>query len=122
MYARIIEGRVAELSEVPFALGPSECALIVECPDEVKVGWVFNGSVCAAPNPDTAILAQIAELEAMQTPRLLREAMLGKECVVLKPGCCINGMSPAVAVAHLDENLDILRAQLAGELYYQTPD
>ena len=77
-------------------------------------------AAAAAVAADQALKAQIAALEAMQTPRLLREAMLGLSCTVYKPGCCIDGMTPAAAMAHIDAQADILRAQLTGDVYYQS--
>ena len=72
-----------------------------------------------ARTPNAAILAQIAVLEALQTPRLLREAMKKKACVVNKPGTIIHGLSPDDAMDALDEALEALRAQLVGDVYYQ---
>jgi hypothetical protein len=71
------------------------------------------------PDPNAAILAQIAVLEALQTPRLVREAMKKKACVVNKPGTIIHGLSPDDAMDALDEALEALRAQLVGDVYYQ---
>ena len=69
---------------------------------------------------NAAILAQIAGLEALQTPRLTREAMKKKACVVNKPGTIIHGLAPDDAVDAIDTALDALRAQLVGGVYYQT--
>lgn len=67
------------------------------------------------------IRAQIAELEAMMTPRLIREAMMGKTCTVNKPGCCIDGLTPAAALETIDTRVAELRSQLAEAVYYQAP-
>jgi hypothetical protein len=68
---------------------------------------------------DAAILAQIADLEALQTPRLVREAQKKKACTINKPGCVIDGMSPEDAMDAIDAAADALRAQLVNPVYYQ---
>lgn len=65
--------------------------------------------------------AQIAALEAMQTPRLIREAVMGLDCTVNKPGSCIHGLTPAAALAALDAQIAALRAQISSDVYYQGP-
>jgi hypothetical protein len=65
------------------------------------------------------LLAQIADLESLQTPRLLREALKKKSCTVNKPGTIIHGLSPKDAVDTLDEAIDALRAQIVGGVHYQ---
>lgn len=89
--------------------------------EERDVSGEEFAALCAPPppGPDAAVLSQIATLEALQTPRLLREALLGKTRPVNKPGCCIDGMSPTAAVAYIDTQLDVLRAQLAEQPLYQ---
>ena len=42
MYARIVDGRVAEFFDEMPTLGSTECALIVECPNETQAGWLFE--------------------------------------------------------------------------------
>lgn len=50
MYARIIEGRVAQLTEDEPALAPGECALIVEVHDwAVQPGWLWTPEGFSAP-------------------------------------------------------------------------
>lgn len=70
MYARIIDGRVAELTENLPALGSGECALIVEVGPEVRPGWLWTPQgCCAPPEPpeltfDEARAAKMAEIIA----------------------------------------------------------
>lgn len=53
MYARIIDGHVAELTENTPGLGPTECAHIVEVGLGVRVGWIWTPDGCVpAPEPD----------------------------------------------------------------------
>lgn len=68
---------------------------------------------------DAAILAQLDALEALQTPRLVCEAILNTDCTVSKPGCCIDGMTPLAALAEIAAQKAALRAQLTGSVYYQ---
>ncbi|SNS00507.1 hypothetical protein SAMN04488503_2298 [Humidesulfovibrio mexicanus] len=85
MYARIIDGRVAERTEKMPALGETECALIVEVDADVQVGWLWTPEGCVAPtappapDPNAAIDAEILALEATVTQRRLREALLTDE-------------------------------------------
>lgn len=82
MYARIVCGKVAELTADKPVLAAGECAQIVECDAAVQVGWLWTPDGCAAPaapaapDPNAAIDAQIAALEATQTPRRMRDAAL----------------------------------------------
>jgi hypothetical protein len=105
---------------VGFSYDPVRDAFIPPCPKE---GSVLNEETCLwetpSPDPDEDILAQLAELEAMQTPRLLREAMMGLTCTVNKPGCCIHGLTPSEALAAIGAQADALRAQLSHAVYYQ---
>jgi len=48
MYAQIIDGRVAALTEAPVPLSP-----IVEVGPEVQVGWLWTPQGCVAP-PESA--------------------------------------------------------------------
>ena len=119
MRVRIVEGRVAELDPV---LGDEECAMIVDVAPEVRVGWFWSPKGCTTPpalDPNADIDAQILALEALQTPRLLREALKKKSCTVNKPGTIIHGLSPEDAIDAIDDALTALRAQLVGEVYYQ---
>lgn len=121
MYAVIIEGVVVELRETD-TIGPAESAIIVECGNEVQVGWRLEAGAFVPPpepDPNAKILTQIDELEALQTPRLLREAMKKKACVVNKPGTIVHGLSPSAAIDALDATLEDLRGQLSGTVYYQ---
>ncbi|HWR04376.1 MAG TPA: hypothetical protein VN419_10200 [Humidesulfovibrio sp.] len=84
MYASIINGSVCEVTE---AL-PAPGALFLECGENVRGGWVIQGGTCVAPepepaeNPNAAIDAQIAVLEAAQH-RATRELLLGSDSAVL---------------------------------------
>lgn len=68
MYARIINGRVAELTEAPPVLHPGECALIVEVFDwDVRVGWLWTPEGFAPmpePTLEQAKAAKLAEIIA----------------------------------------------------------
>lgn len=88
MYASIIEGKVAELTEDFPALAPGECAHIEACGEEVGLGWTWTPGGFTAPpeppepsepDPNAAIDAQIAALEAQQTLRRMRDALLTPE-------------------------------------------
>lgn len=82
MYAIIIEGRVAVLTEDM----PPAGSMCTETFDwDVRPGWVLSGGVLVAPpapDPNAAVDVRIAELEARVTQRRLRDAALtdaGKE-------------------------------------------
>lgn len=112
MYARIVDGKVAELTEDLPALGSTECALIVEVHDwDVQEGWLFLGGQCVPPPDPTpaelnaALDAQIIALEAKQA-RPLREIDLGQGDVVDS-----EGKTPTMRLQALDEQIAALRAQ-----------
>lgn len=74
MYARIIDGHVAELfGEVP-TLGQVECALIVEVGAEVRVGWTWAPGGCSGPTLAQAKLAKLGVVLAAA------DAFLGQRC------------------------------------------
>jgi hypothetical protein len=80
MYARIVCGKVAGVTADKPALAAGECAQIVECGPSAQIGWAWTpGQGCVAPaapaqpDPNAAIDAQIAALEAQQTPRRMRD-------------------------------------------------
>lgn len=53
MYARIIDGLVAETTKDMPELGPTECAHIVEVGPGVCVGWIWSPGGCVPPpEPD----------------------------------------------------------------------
>lgn len=117
MYAGIINNRVAKLTEDKPDLAPGECALIVEVGPEVQVGWLWTPEGCVAPpvpviNPNAALFAQIAALEALQTSRLVRESLLKKQPPISDPASPLNGKTPAEAIAYIDAQIEALRAQL----------
>lgn len=117
--ALIVEGKVVGFDP---GVAAGACALVVDVEDGVEIGWAWTPAGCAppaGPHPDEALLAEIAELEAMQTPRLLREAMMNKNCTVTKPGCCIDGMTPAQALEAIEDRVAELRGQLSAVQYYQ---
>lgn len=82
MYARIIDGLVAEITKDMPELGPTECAHIVEVGPGVRVGWIWTPGGCVpppeppAPDPNAAVNAAILALECTVTQRRLREAAL----------------------------------------------
>ena len=87
MYARIICGQVAELTEDFPTPAPGECAHIEECDPEVQPGWTWTPEGItppeppepSEPDPNAEIDAQITALEATVTQRRLREAVLTSE-------------------------------------------
>lgn len=117
--ALIVDGKVAGFNP---EIAPGSCALVADVVDEAEIGWLWQpgGRMApAAPDPDKALLAQISSLEAMQTPRLVREAMMNKTCTVEKPGCCIDGLTPVQALEAIDTRAAELREQLSTTQYYQ---
>lgn len=82
MFARIIGGIVSQVTEDFPTLAPGECAHIEPCGQDVQPGWSWTpGGFTAppepsAPDPNAALDAQIAALEAQQTPRRIRDALL----------------------------------------------
>jgi hypothetical protein len=86
---------------------------------EVVVGEPVLDEAAQTAAADEAIKAQIREIEALLTPRLVLEADCGEECTVNKPGCCIDGLSPVAARAQINTELKALRAQIVGDVYYQ---
>ena len=81
MYARIVGGIVAEITAVMPKLEAGECAHIEDCGEDVQPGYAWSpaGFVPPIVGPNDLIDAQIAGLEAQQTPRRLREAALTEE-------------------------------------------
>lgn len=68
-----------------------------------------------------AIRDQLRALEALLTPRLVCEALAGETCIVNKPGCCIDGLTPAQAAEAINIQAKALRAQLTSPPLYQNP-
>lgn len=64
MYARIIQGRVAELFDEMPTLGQAECALIVECAEGSQIGWDFVGGEVVEPSADDLLDAAITAISA----------------------------------------------------------
>lgn len=84
MYAIIVDGKVAEVTEgLPLA-----GAMFLECGEQVLPGWTVEGGACVAPepapqpDPNACIDARIAELEAGQH-RATRELLLVADAAVL---------------------------------------
>ena len=78
MYARIVGGQVAELTEDMPELAPGECALIVEAGTEVQVGWLWTPQGCVPPQepqPDPKAVAYSYLLADAQTLDDLRDAV-----------------------------------------------
>lgn len=113
MYAVIVDGVVTELWETA-VLGPKESAFIVECGDEVRVGWRLEGGEFAPapePDPNAEIDARIQALEALQTPRLLREALRQKQVQIEDAASVLHGLTPEQAIAFIDTQVEALREQ-----------
>lgn len=64
MYAKIVQGHVAELFDEMPALGPSECALIMECGEETKVGWIMTNGQIYGPSTDDGLELSILQIVA----------------------------------------------------------
>ncbi|MHC1753361.1 hypothetical protein [Humidesulfovibrio sp.] len=117
MYAVIIDGTVAELLAVIPALGPGESAVIMPCGANVQPGWRLEAGVLAPPppapepSPNADIDAQILALEALQTPRLLREALRKKQVQIEDAASVLHGLTPEEAIAFIDTQVEGLRAQ-----------
>jgi hypothetical protein len=85
MYARIVDGVVAQVVVDMPVLGAGECAHIARVADDVEVGWLWTADGCVAPpsapepDPNAGIDAQILALEATVTQRRMREAALTDE-------------------------------------------
>lgn len=62
MYARIIQGRVADLFDEMPTLGQAECALIVECPNETQAGWLFEAGEVRGPDTEEGMLTAIVSI------------------------------------------------------------
>lgn len=104
MFARIIGGIVSQVTEDFPTLAPGECAHIEECGPEVQTGWAWTPEGFTpppAPDPNAAIDAQIAALEAQQTPRRIRDTLLTPE--------------GAAWLADLEAQIAALRAQRTPE-------
>lgn len=117
MYAIIIDGTVAELLAAPPALEPGESAIILPCGPEVQPGWRLEAGELAPPppapepDPNAGIDAQILALEALQTPRLLREALRKKQVQIEDATSALFGLTPEEAIAFIDTQVEALRAQ-----------
>ena len=117
MYAMIIDGTVVELLAAPPALNPGESAFILPCGPEVQPGWRLEAGVLAPPtpapepDPNAEIDARILALEALQTPRLLREALRKKQVQIEDAASPLNGLTPEEAIAFIDTQVEALRAQ-----------
>ncbi len=82
MHAIIVEGIVSKVMEDMPALALGECAHIEECASDVQPGWTWTPEGFSAPpepEPNAELDAQIAALEALQTPRRIRDALLTPE-------------------------------------------
>lgn len=116
MYARIIDGAVVEVREFP-ALLPGESAVIMPCGAEVQKGWVIEAGTLVPPapepeaDPNAGIDAQILALEALQTPRLVREALRKKQVEIEDAASPLYGLTPEEAIAFIDTQVEALRAQ-----------
>ena len=64
MYARIIEGRVAEIFDEMPTLGSTECALIMECGEGTEVGWVMTNGQIYGPGTDVGMELAILQIVA----------------------------------------------------------
>jgi len=118
MYAQIVDGLVANISTNKEELLYGSLTQVEEVHDwDVQVGWLWTPAGCTAPpvpvvNPNAVVQAKIDALEALQTPRLLRESLLKKQAKISDSLSPLNGMTPAEAIAYIDAQVEILRAQL----------
>lgn len=117
MYAILIDGTVAELFAAPPALAPGESSCILPCGPDVQPGWRLEAGVLAPPppapepDPNAGIDARILALEALQTPRLLREALRKKQVLIEDAASALYGLTPEEAIAFIDTQVEALRAQ-----------
>lgn len=74
MYARIIQGRVAELFDEMPTLGSTECALIVGCDIGSDTSWVWDG-LSVRPKSADEMLADLSQ-RCDAKRELVKEAML----------------------------------------------
>ena len=117
MYAIIIDGTVAELLAAPPTLNPGESVFIMPCGTEAQPRWRLEAGALAppppapAPDPNAEIDARILALEALQTPRLLREALRKKQVQIEDAASPLYGLTPEEAIAFIDTQVEALRAQ-----------
>lgn len=77
MYAIIVDGRVASTTEQPI-VGTAEAAYIVQCTEQVQVGWVLYNGELVGPvesKPDPVQTAHSYLLADAQTVEDLRYAV-----------------------------------------------
>lgn len=117
MYAIIIDGTVAELLTAPPALNPGESVFIMPCGAEAQPGWRLEAGALVPPpsapepDPNAGIDARILALEALQTPRLVREALRKKQVQIEDAASPLYGLTPEEAIAFIDTQVETLRAQ-----------
>jgi len=75
-------------------------------------GW---STTPPAPDPNAAIDAQILALEALQTPRLVREALRKKQVEIEDAASVLHGLTPEEAIAFIDTQVEALRGQRSQE-------
>lgn len=111
MYAIIVNGTVSELRITRPTLGPGESAFILPCGVEVQPGWRLEDGELVPPDSTAGIDAQIRALEALQTPRLVREALRKSQTVIENAASVLHGLTPEEAIAFIDTQVEALRAQ-----------
>lgn len=79
MKALILDGKVVQVEEEMFPV--CDAMIWVDCDDEVKAGYTYDGEFHQPAEPDqtSTVQSQISALEAKVTQRRLREAVLTPE-------------------------------------------
>lgn len=111
MYARIIQGRVAELFDEMPTLGSTECALIMECDEVTQVGWPMAGGQIYGPETDVGM--ELAIMQIVEAYDIKRKGLKDRIAVaMLQDGETEVATRAALAAewqqVNADEELEIL--------------
>jgi hypothetical protein len=101
-YTRLVNGEVVEMTQEEIEARQAEEAA-------GQIGLV-----------NAAIRKQLEDVDALQTKHLVGKALSGCTAVINRPGCRIDGMTPAQAIVALDAEREALLAQLVDDVYYQS--
>ena len=112
-YAVIVDGVVSNLYVSDFPLNSEDVQT-----DVGQIGWSYANGVFTPPTPSQTavqrptILDQIAALEALQTPRMVREAQAGSTSTFPSTEPNFPSMTSAQALAALEAKIAALRLRL----------
>lgn len=116
MWAKLTNNLVTFITSVDPNGIVDDASMYVQCFDDTQLGYSYNSAdgrfIPPAINPNTAIYRQIANIELLQTTRLIRDVALGNTTVIDKPGSSINGMTPSDALSYIETTAEALRGQL----------